>query len=243
MKCFRRSIRSFVSGSLLLLLGIAPVQGEATDMPSTSRDAVIAAVEGAVRSRLGRRANVSVVEISDLHLEEQPGALVAIPEPSARIGQPARFLISTMGPGGSRARVGDVTVRLRASVDAVGTTQAVARGVTLGRDTVCARQIDLDGRPLRPLPLLEEAIGARATRDLAPEVVLTRADIASAPLVRAGAVVRASVRIGLVDLTVGAIAVQSGHRDEVIRVVNPGSRRVFRARVVDSGEVEVVDVR
>jgi flagella basal body P-ring formation protein FlgA len=243
MKCFRRSTRSFASGSLLLLLVIAPVYGDATGMPPTSRAAVVAAVEGAVRSRLGRRANVSVLEIADLRLDEQPGSLVAVPEPAARIGQPARFVISAMGPGGSRARVGEVTVRLRASVDAVGTTQAVARGATLGRDTVSAREVDLDGRPIRPLPLLEEAIGARATRDLAPDVVLTRADIASAPLVRAGATVRASVRIGLVDLTVGAIAAQNGRRDEIIRVVNPGSRRVLHARVVDAGEVEVVDVR
>src|SRR3954462_49591 len=151
MKCFRKSTGSFVSGSLLLLVTTAPVLAEAESVAPVRREAVVAAVEGAVRSRLGRGANVSVVAISDLHVADTPGALVAVPDPGARVGQPARFLLSTMGARGSRARVGEVTVTLRASVDAVRTRQAVARGTTLERDALSSQQVDLDGRPLRAL--------------------------------------------------------------------------------------------
>ena len=62
-------------------------------------------------------------------------------------------------------------------------------------------------------------------------------------LVKAGDKVRATVRVGGVEAVVVAIAEQSGVADQIIRVVNPDSRRAIRVRVVAAGEVEVVNVR
>jgi len=62
-------------------------------------------------------------------------------------------------------------------------------------------------------------------------------------LVRAGDRVRAVARVGGVEAVVIAIAEQSGSAQQVIRVVNPDSRRAIRARVVAPGEVEVVNGR
>ena len=51
------------------------------------------------------------------------------------------------------------------------------------------------------------------------------------------------VHVGDVELAGSGVAAESGVKDEVIRVVNQESRHAFRARVIGSGEVEVVDVR
>jgi flagella basal body P-ring formation protein FlgA len=102
---------------------------------------------------------------------------------------------------------------------------------------------DLRGRPLRRLPSLEEVIGARARHDIGSDAVVTHADVAAEPLVRAGDIVRARARVGLVEVTGSMVAAESGVRNDLIRVVNPASRHAALARVVGAGEVEVEDVR
>ncbi len=62
-------------------------------------------------------------------------------------------------------------------------------------------------------------------------------------LVRAGDRVRATARVGGVEAVVIAIAAQNGVAQQIIRVVNPDSRRAIRVRVVAAGEVEVVNAR
>jgi flagella basal body P-ring formation protein FlgA len=49
--------------------------------------------------------------------------------------------------------------------------------------------------------------------------------------------------VGDVELLGSGVAAENGLKDEVIRVINQESHHAFRARVVGSGEVEVVDVR
>ncbi len=51
------------------------------------------------------------------------------------------------------------------------------------------------------------------------------------------------MRVGGVELAGSLVAAGNGAADDVIRVVNKDSRRAMRARVVRSGEVEVIDVR
>ena len=102
---------------------------------------------------------------------------------------------------------------------------------------------DLSGRALRPLLSLEDTLGARASHDLAEDIVVTHGDIVPAPLVKAGEIVRAHVHVGDVELVGSVVAAENGMKDEIIRVVNQESRYAFRARVIGTGEVEVVNVR
>jgi len=79
--------------------------------------------------------------------------------------------------------------------------------------------------------------------DLVQGALITRSDIVLEPLVKAGDVVRARLHVGGVELAGSGVAAESGVKDAVIRVINQESRHAFRARVIGSGEVEVVDVR
>jgi len=240
MKCSSRSIRSFVSSGLWLLLLTVPLYGGPTAIAEPS--ALANAIEAAVRARVGSSSVVTVTDITGVRLVRDSASLVAVPDLSARIGSAVRFVISTGDPG-ARTRIGEATAIVQVSAPAVRTRKAIARGDRLGADALVVVATDLNGQSLRPLLSLDDARGARVTHDLVEGALITRSDIVLEPLVKAGDVVRARVHVGGVELAGSGVAAESGVKDEVIRVINQESRHAFRARVIGSGEVEVVDVR
>lgn len=245
MRCSRKSIRSSASCLAALLLLAVPLRGAGSEIqPGTFEERVRAAIEAAVRARVGRTARVSVGDVSSVRVaDEQPRALLATPDPSARVGVPTRFVLADGRPGRTLVRVGEVTVVVAVSDDVVRTRRAIARGVRLEGADVTFVPADLDGRALAALPSLEDAVGARTTRDLGAGAVVTRADIQPQPIIRSGDVVRAHIRVGGVEVATQVVAAGNGFRNGSIRVVNPDSRHAMRARVISRSEVEVVDVR
>lgn len=240
MKCSSRSIRSFVSNGFWLLLLTVPLYGGPTAIADSS--ALANAIEAAVRARVGSTSVVTVTAITGVRLVREPASLVAVPDPSARIGSAVRFVIAS-GEAGARTRIGEATAIVQVSAPAVRTRKAVARGERLDGDALAVVATDLNGQSLRPLLSLDDARGARATHDLVEGALVTRSDIVAEPVVRAGDVVRARVHVGDVEVVGSGVAAENGLKDEVIRVINQESRHAFRARVLGSGEVEVVDVR
>lgn len=241
MKCLHRSIRLFARAGLILLLSSATLMAE--DGGPASRDPIATAIALAVRSRVGHGATVTVSSVSGVRLVADSQMLVAVPDPLARIGAPTRFLLSDGQPRGSRTRLGEATATVAVVVNAVRARRTIAQGARLEVSDVAVTVTDLSGRLLRPLPSLEDAIGARAKHDIIKDAVVTRADIVADPLVRAGDIVRAHVRVGDVEVVGDLVAAESGLKDDVIRAVNQGTRRAIRARVIGRREVEVVDVR
>jgi flagella basal body P-ring formation protein FlgA len=224
----------------LLLMLSASVPAAAVDTRDSSTTMVARAIEAAVRDRLGPEAAVTVESI-DVRLEVSPDGIAAVPTPSVRIGYPSRFLLVRRGPRSRGDRVGEATATVRGAAPAVRTTAPIRRGDRL--DAASVETIDMEGRLLRPLPTIDECRDARARRDLAAGVLITRADIVSEPLVRSGDTVETRVRIGEVTIAGPMIATETGRRGEVIRVVNQKTRRTVRAEVTGIREVEVVDVR
>jgi flagella basal body P-ring formation protein FlgA len=242
MKCSSRLTRSSVSGGLWLLLLSAPLSGGPSTTAAHGASALVGAIEAAVRARVGGETVVSVESVTGVRLVREPASLVAVPDPSARIGSRVRFVLAS-GDAGARARVGEATAIIQASAPAVRTTRPVARGDRLEGDDVALVATDLNGQALRPLLSMADARGARATHDLPEGALVTRNDIVPEPLVKAGNIVRARVRVGDVEVVGEGVAVENGSKDDLIRVVNQESHHAFHARVVGAGEVEVVDVR
>lgn len=237
MKCSLRSTRLFVESAFIVLLsGIVLADGVAP-----AHEPIARAVEQAVRERLGSSASVSVPELSGVRLQTTPKTLAAELDPVTRIGEPAR--VRLVDAGRSRMRVGEATAVIHVVAHAIRATRKIARGARVRAEDVRTTTADLRGRPLRRLPPLEEVVGARARHDIGVDAVMTLADIAAEPLVHAGDIVRAHVRVGAVEVIGELVAAENGVRDEVIRVVNSESRHATRARVVGDGEVEVVHVR
>src|SRR5262245_13856536 len=182
MKCCRRSTQLFVE-TALIVLSVALAAG-ATAVP-VSTQPIVDAVERAVHDRLGPDARVSVSGLSEIRLESDEARLIAMLDPQTRLGEPTRIVLST-GTGRSRRRVGEATATLGVVAGAVRATKSIARGARVRREDVMVTATDLRGRPLRRLPSLEDAIGARARHDIDADSVVTHADIAADPLVRAG---------------------------------------------------------
>lgn len=231
-----------VNGIAALLLWSVALAAAPAALPPDA-DRVRTAIEAMVHARLGAGVTVSVAGLSDVRLTGQAGPLLATPDPVARIGAPARFVLVDGTPGRTSVRVGEATATVNVTADVVRTRRPIARGTRLGPDDVARTAADLGGRPLKPLPSLDESLGARAMRDLGVNAILGRGDIAAEPMIRVGDVVRARIRVGDVEVIATVIAAENGRADDVVRVVNRESRRTLRARVTGRGEVEVVDVR
>jgi flagella basal body P-ring formation protein FlgA len=200
---------------------------------------VTAAIIDAVRQRLAPATVVVTVDsITDLRLAADVRSVTAHVSPYARIGEPARFVLTA--PGGTR---GEATAVIQVMAEGVRARTMVRRGAQIAAGDVESLQVSLARRPIRPVPQLVDVTGAKALRDLEPGVVVAKADVAPMPLVRAGRGVAAHVTIGDARVTGSLVAVQNGARNQIIRVINPETRETRRARVVGVDEVEVVHGR
>lgn len=177
MRCFRRSTRSFASCTVLLVLATTPLEGRAA---TPSLDAVSEAMTAAVHARVGRGATVAVEGITGLRMTTAARSLVAVPDPSAQVGAPVRFVLPDGASGRSRGRVGEATAVVRITAPAVHARRAIARGARLAADDVALAETDLDGRPLRPLLALETVVGGRGNTDFKGTGTTTRAGELSA---------------------------------------------------------------
>jgi flagella basal body P-ring formation protein FlgA len=237
----------FASTALLLLLGTATVATAPADetLDTPAMPAVSAAIRRAVEARVGRDVAISVWAITALRVngDLDTDTIVAVPDPATRFGQPARFVLNQQLPGKRPTRIGDATATLQAVANSLLTSREVARGTTLSSTDVAVASTDLSGRTLKPLPTLAETVGSRVTRDLVMRDIVTHNDIASAPLIRTGDIVRAHARVGAVEVTGQLVAAEGGRKNDVIRVINQDTRFAVRARVIEKGEVEVLNVR
>ncbi len=77
----------------------------------------------------------------------------------------------------------------------------------------------------------------RASMTLIPETVIQVNDIFDPPVVLRGEIVQAIMRLGNVELTVDARAIEDGKAGDVIRIENSESHKVLRAKVLDEKTV------
>jgi flagella basal body P-ring formation protein FlgA len=146
------------------------------------------------------------------------------------------------------ARTGPAaSVRARADVkvvvDYVIANRPVVNGQVLAAADLTAVHGVVAEVPFRRLPTMGELIGARGLRPLAPGEIVQPGFAAVIPLVRAGQPITATARIGTVEASLTFLAVDSGVRGDIIRILNPDTRKMLRARVVSTGLVEVINVQ
>jgi flagella basal body P-ring formation protein FlgA len=163
------------------------------------------------------------------------GEVTAAPEPGARTGAPARFVIYEHGRRvGTAVATADVQVRhLRAH-------RALARLTPVSADDLVVRDGPLVGELIRRVPALDDVVGSRARRAIAVGEPITASVIEVSPLVRSGDRVTVIVRVGSVEAEGQGVASGSGHEGDVIRVMMPGSKRLQPAHIIGPRMVEVV---
>ncbi len=242
MRCFHRSTRSFAdafAGAAIAAVVAAGTIGVSADAVVDDRTELVRrAIVAAVQERMAPTSvTVTVEAITDLRFDADVRSVTAHVAPYARVGEPARFVLTAPG------RRGEATALVQVQAESVRARTAIQRGATIIDSDVHVDRVDLARLPIRPLPQAAEVIGGKALREIAVGALLARGDVAPVPAVRVGREVTAHVTIGEVRVTATLVAAQNGMPQQIIRVMNPETREVRRARVVAVDEVEVLHAR
>jgi len=226
--------------ALAMLVAAAPVPLPA----ATGTDAAVrAAIVRSVRARMGDMVEVRVEELSPRVFATPGQDLTAAPEPGARLGRSIRFSLRSRSATDSRrigSTVGYATAVIFVAALHVRSARALDRGTVLEAADLVESRGEVGAVRMVRLPVAADMVGAVAMRPLAADEVLVGGIVSEPPMVRAGDLVLVRAVSGAVVATGEAIASQSGKRGDTIRVVNPASRRAFRARVTGPRETEVI---
>ena len=189
-----------------------------------------------MRTRLGVHAEVRVEDLQARGDLDAP--LVAVPAPGARTARRIRFVLSDARA--TSTRVGEAHALVFVAVPHLRAGRRLRRGSGIKSDAVVDADGDVGSVLLQALPNRQAVTGAIAARDVAPGEVLTPSLLRVAILVKPGdkIVVRASA--GGLEVQATLVAAQSGRLGDVIRCVNPDTRRTMAARIVGRGVAEVV---
>jgi len=235
-------MRIFAAISVLLLLATSVV------VSCQNRDSALrAAIAGAVKARLGAGAEVIVGSVQIFTRDPDAcrgGAECQVtPDPAARLGHTIRFTLSAVrhdGPAVRFERIGVAEAGVTVSAAVPRATAVIRRGDALSPANVDAAAETLSDVPLRRLPDLNDVIGARAVRDIAPGERLAAGMILIPPAIRTGQHVTAYSRVDGIEVSASLMAAESGVSGDIIRLVNPDSRKSLRARILSPSRVEVI---
>jgi flagella basal body P-ring formation protein FlgA len=224
--------------AVALLMPATPVvaQRAAADDPAV-RHAIIKAVQ----ARLGTGAEVRIEKVK---IVRGPAAdLVAIPEPGSRLGHIIRFTLrpaTAQKAGDLAASAGYALAEVHAAAPHLEIGRVITRGSELAAADLVECDDDIGAVLLGPLPILADAVGTRAARDLQQGEVVTATMLRVQPLVRSGEVVRTRAIVGRVEVRGSAVAQQSGQRNDRIKLINPDSRKSLIGTITGAGEVVIV---
>ena len=204
----------------------------ASAVPLSAADAIRAAV----MHRLGTGVDVVV---SDPGVSGDAKVFrEARPDPMARLGDGMRFTLIT-----DRGAALPVTAVVRVSGTRVVATRTVSRGEVVSVDDVVSVAGEIVGVPMRRLLMAGDVIGTKALRPLTAGDTVLESFVAARRVVERGDNVLVVVAAGAVEVTAAMVASDGGQPGDVIRVMNPDTKRFLRARIVKAGIVEVVDGR
>jgi flagella basal body P-ring formation protein FlgA len=238
MRCSLKLTTWSASAGLLALMVSATVAA-AIPFETETVERVRGAIAVAVRQRMGDSANVTI-DVQSIDGSIGTGPLLATPEPGARTGRVIVFSLSGQMDGKTLRRMGSTTARLSVVAPHAVALRALSRGTILAAGDIAEDASPLVDVPLRALALPGVLAGGRLTRDVAAGAVLSSDVIQPVPLVRSGDLVVVRARVGGIEAEGRAIASQNGVAGDVIRLVNPDSRRTLQGRIVGAGEVEVI---
>jgi flagella basal body P-ring formation protein FlgA len=227
-------------GTRLAVAGLAgaTLAAQTPAVPSPDVEAMRHAIVDAVGARVGAGADVDVQISSAVPPSWHGDVSTVLIDPAARLGTPLSVTFLA-GPNASLRVLADV----RVTADYLRASHTILPGQVLtAADVVAVREV-MPAVPLRHLPTAAEVLGAHALRRLVAGDVLQAAFIATPPVVTIGEPVTAIARIGDLEIAARFIAEENGRIGDLIRIVNPDTKRTLRARIIKAGTVEVFNER
>jgi flagella basal body P-ring formation protein FlgA len=217
----------------LLLASIASVASVASVAPMVAPAAPADLVRDAVAARFGAGADVSVTLVGVP--ADAPAIRRVSIDPMARTGKPC---VVTLYPESGRAIA--VTATIRVVVEHAALARPVERGHAIEATEIEARRGEAVDVPLRALPTAAQIEGGRALRPMPAGAIVLNGFVLTRRAIEPGDEITAILATGAVEITAVLVAADGGRVGDVIRVVNPGTRRMLKARVKDGKTVEVI---
>jgi flagella basal body P-ring formation protein FlgA len=194
------------------------------------------AIVAAVRDKLGARADVRV---DDLRVSGAlDGNIVAVPAPGSRTGGRIRFILR---PADGQPRSADADAVVVVSVPHLRAARPLRRGEPIEADAVAEVRGELSGLPLQALPDRTNLVGATVNRDVAANDLITSSIVTQAVIVKPGDKVLVRAAAEGLEVQATLVASQTGHLGDVIRCVNPDTRRAMTVRIVGRGLAEMIN--
>jgi len=223
----------FVLPTALAASTLATSVRAVSDVPADGATAVDV-IRAAIVERLADTEAEIRIDAVDLPPAAPDRFRDAVPEPGSRLGKPMRFLLR---PATGRPVL--AVARATVVADQVVLKRMVARGARLAPGDFGRRRGELAGMTLRHQLTFDQLDGARARRLLEPGTVLSPIDVVVRRAVEPGDVVTVVAIAGVVEVSANLVAADGGDKGDLVRVVNPDTRRDMRARVTGRGRVEV----
>ena len=193
------------------------------------------AIAGAIAERMGAGAEIKVLRVTPAFGGEFLSIAI---DPTARLGSALPMSI-VLGPAQNARVIADVIV----VTDYVTAVRPLVAGQVIAAGDVAPARGVVKDVPLRRLPTIGQRVGGRTLRPIAVGDLIQIGFVSPVAAVKAGQAVTAIARIGSVEATAKLVAVDNGAIDDVIRILNPDTRRTLRAKVVSPGVVEVLNVQ
>jgi flagella basal body P-ring formation protein FlgA len=218
--------------TLVVAVAVARLGGQSDMSGLAPADVVIRA---AITARLGVDATIDVQAID---LPARPGLPTmfrqARPDPSARLGRPMRFVLL---PATGMPITAIATVHVVA--EHVVTARAIDRNETMAPEAMRVVREELRDMPLRRVLTPAQVRGGRVLRPMAAGAAVLPGAVVVKRAVEPGDRVTVMAVSGDVQVSAELIATDGGDPGDVIRVVNPDTRKDLRGRIVKEGLVEV----
>lgn len=228
--------------SLFLLTSLYSSAGRA-ELPA---DNIFLRTEQLAREQLAQQAAAAgllepqfqVAVIKTSRVMPACAAPVTLELADSRVPQRMRFVAACPGAGGWRYDIlvrSSITARVAVtSVPVTANTPLQAADMTLARHDVTLIPDSISSLP--------SVLGLTSKRSLRAGEVLRQGQLASAVLIKRGSAVNIVARKEQIEVSMAGEAMDPGAQGDIIRVRNATSGTQIRARVVDAGVVEPVEI-
>jgi len=209
-------------------------------VPSDAEAQVRAALKSALSARMpDDPARVVVSDVAlprDFTLPDGPRLTVRLPTRDRLLGR-LSFQLEVIAPPHHATYWATARVEMLANV--VVARHTLGRGDVLTPDDLTTAPLPLSNLPAGTVGAADQLLGQQVTRRLQPGQPVTEQMVEATPVVFRGD--RLTLLVQRPGLTITAVgeAREDGAPDHVIEVINLGSRRTVRARVLDAQTAQV----
>lgn len=235
-------MRGFLKMLLPMLLIVGPLPAAASeDCPSsTSGDGLLRELRQTMAARAPGCVSVDVMPLDAIWLSEIDASRHSFSNLSVSADGTTFAAAVVERAAGGASRVARV---VRGRISQLQLVPVSSRRIMPGERVSAGdiRMVHLDIRQVPPnaITVARELEGLEPRWPVAPNAVMTRAQLKAPAMIERGDIVTAEYRANNIELTTKVIADESGSRGQVIRVRNPSSNKTIQGRISDVARVTI----